>query len=289
MHPVLAQLGPFTFYTYTVLIDAGLAAALAALYFQAPAGKAWRWLDLGLAATVGGFVGARLLYVSMNADYYLPHIDEVVQVWQGGLSWLGAPAGALVGAWLYARRRREALWPVMDALALPFGLLGTLGWAGCLAAGCAYGYPVTPGQLPAWFVSQAPDLFGLVMPRFPTQALGIAASLLALLVVWGTRRAASMRWPVGAVGAYSLSLVALGVFLLSFTRGDPAPLMAGYRVDVVGSALVLVAATAAWMVRLARGGGAAKQPPAAEVPPSPAPSNDTPASATAPPDSLTNS
>ncbi len=289
MHPVLAQLGPFTFYTYTVLIDAGLVVALAALYFQAPAGKAWRWLDLGLAATVGGFVGARLLYVSMNADYYLPHIDEIVQVWQGGLSWLGAPAGALVGAWLYARQRHEALWPVLDALPLPFGLLGALGWSGCLAAGCAYGYPVTPGQLPVWFVSQAPDLFGLVMPRFPTQALGIAASLLALLAVWGTRRGAAARWPVGASGAYALSLVALGVFLLSFTRGDPAPLIAGYRADVVGSALVLVAATAAWILRIARGGGAIKSQPVAEPPPSAAASPDTAAGAAAPPDTLTNS
>jgi len=254
VHPVLAQFGTLTFYTYTVLIDLGLAVALAALYFQAPAGKAWRWLDLGLAATVGGFVGARLLYVSMNASYYLPHIDEIVQVWQGGLAWLGAPAGAVVGAWLYASRQREALWPALDALALPFGLLSLLGWSGCLAAGCAYGFPVTPGQWPAWFISQAPDLFGLVMPRFPTQALGIAWSILALLAVWGARRGVARRWPVGALGAYALSLVAVGVFGLSFTRGDPAPLMAGFRVDVVGSALVLVVTTFAWIARLVRGG-----------------------------------
>jgi prolipoprotein diacylglyceryltransferase len=226
----------------------------------------------------------------MNADYYLPHIDEVLQVWQGGLSWLGAPAGALVGAWLYARQRREALWPVLDALALPFGLLGALGWAGCLAAGCAYGYPVTPGQLPAWFVSQAPDLFGLVMPRFPTQMLGIAASLLALLAVWGTRRGTAARWPVGASGAYALSLVALGVFLLSFTRGDPAPLMAGYRIDVVGSALVLVAATAAWVLRLGRGGApAAPEPQPTTAPGNPIAATDAPAGSAEPPDPLTNS
>jgi phosphatidylglycerol:prolipoprotein diacylglycerol transferase len=252
VHPVLAQIGPFTLYTYTVLIDAGLAVALAVLYFQAPAGKAWRWLDLGLAAMVGGFIGARLVYISVNADYYLPHIDEVVQVWQGGLSWLGAPVGAVLGAWLYARRQHEALWPVLDALALPFGLLSLLGWSGCLVAGCAYGYPVAPGQLPGWFVSQTPDIFGIVMPRFPTQALGIAWSVVALLALWGTRRAPATRWPVGAFGAYALSLAALGVFGLSFTRGDPAPFMAGYRIDVVGGALVLVAATVAWTVRLVR-------------------------------------
>ena len=68
MQPILAQIGPFTLYTYTILIDAGLVVALAALYWQAPAGHAWRWLDLGLAAVIGGFIGARLLYVALNAD-----------------------------------------------------------------------------------------------------------------------------------------------------------------------------------------------------------------------------
>jgi phosphatidylglycerol---prolipoprotein diacylglyceryl transferase len=283
VQPILAQIGPFTLYTYTVLIDAGLAVALAALYFQAPTGRAWRWLDLGLAAIIGGFVGARLLYVSVNADYYLPHIDEVVQVWQGGLSWLGAPAGALLGAWLYARRRREPLGPVVDALAVPFGLLSLLAWAGCLAAGAAYGYQVAPGQLPAWFVSQAPDIFSLVMPRFPTQALGVAWSVLALLAIWGTRRGPGARWPSGALGAYALSLAALGVFLLSFTRGDPAPLMAGYRIDVVGGALVLVAATSAWVLRLTRG----TAPPIAPAGDS-APAPEPPAASAAATDSVTN-
>jgi phosphatidylglycerol:prolipoprotein diacylglycerol transferase len=255
VHPVLAQLGPFTLYTYTVLIDAGIVAALAALYLQAPASKRTLWLDIGLAATVGGFVGARLLYVSLNANYYLPHIDEVVQVWQGGLAWPGAPAGALLGAWLYARRRSEGLTRVLDALALPLGLLSFLSWGGCLAAGCAYGYQVTSGQLPGWLVSQAPDLYGVVVPRFPTQALGMAWSVLAMLAIWGTLRAqrqSSRRWAAGAGGAYALSLAALGVFLLSFTRGDPAPLVGGFRIDVVGSALVLVIATAVWVWRLTR-------------------------------------
>jgi phosphatidylglycerol---prolipoprotein diacylglyceryl transferase len=288
VHPVLAQIGPFTLYTYTVLIDAGLAVALAALFFRAPAGKSWRWLDLGLAGTVGGFVGARLLFVSANASYYLPHIDEVVQVWQGGLSWLGAPAGAWLGAWLYARRRREPLGPVFDALALPFGLLSLLAWGGCLAAGCAYGFQVSPGQLPDWFVSSTPDIFGIVVPRFPTQALGLAWSVLSLLAIWGVRRGAGARWPAGALGAYALSLASLGVFLLSFTRGDPAPMVAGYRNDVAGGALVLVAATGAWVYRLARGGPASAAPPISELSTDAAASPESPAASAAPADSGTN-
>jgi phosphatidylglycerol:prolipoprotein diacylglycerol transferase len=95
VHPILLQIGSITISTYTALISLGAAVGLAALYWRAPAGKNTRWLDAGLAAMVGGLIGARLVYVAANADYYLPHLEEIVQVWQGGLAWPGAPLAAL--------------------------------------------------------------------------------------------------------------------------------------------------------------------------------------------------
>jgi len=126
-------------------------------------------------------------------------------------------------------------------------VLSLLSWGGCLAAGCAYGLEVQPGQWPDWLVTTAPDLYGLSVPRWPTQAAGMIWSALALSQVLPSR---GRRWPAGALGWYALSLVALGPFLLGFLRGDPMPQLAGFRLDVVGSALVLLAATLAWAVRL---------------------------------------
>jgi phosphatidylglycerol:prolipoprotein diacylglycerol transferase len=249
--PTLFRLGPFTLHTYTVLIDLGIAAGLIWLYLRAPGGRSRRWLDAGLAATVGGFVGARLLYALVNAGYYFDHLGEILQVWLGGLAWPGAVAGGLLGLGLYCARQREPLTPILDALALPLALLGLLGWGGCLAASCAYGYEVAPGELPAWLTAYAPDLYGLSVPRFPTPLVGVAWSLAALAAVG---RAAHNRWPAGAHGAYALSLVALGAFGLGFTRGDPMLLLNGYRLDVVGSAVVLVTSSAvwAWLITRAR-------------------------------------
>lgn len=252
MFPTLGQLGPFTFPAYTVLIDLGLAAALAWLYFTAPAGHGARRLDAGLAATVGAFTGARLLYIVVHGDYYLLHLEESLSFWQGGLSWPGAAAGGLLGALWYCRRKHVPLGPMLDAAALPTALLGLLGWGGCLAAGCAYGFEVTPGAWPAWLTTQQPDLFGLTLPRFPTQLLGLLWSLVALLIVWLARRHAR-RWPAGALGTLALALVALGMFALSFTRGDPAALVGGTRLDVLGSGLVLALAALAWAQRRYRG------------------------------------
>ena len=243
MFPILVRLGPFTLHTYTLLIDLGIAAGLGWLYLRAPQGKSARWLDAGLAATVGGFVGARLLYALVNSGYYFAHLGEVLRIWEGGLAWPGAALGGLAGLWLYGLNAREPMAPVLDAIALPVALLGLLSWGGCLAGGCAYGRGVTPGQLPVWMALNAPDLYGLVVPRFPTQVIGLVWSVMALGMVWAMR---DRRWPPAAHGVYALSLVALGAFFLSFTRGDPMPLVNGFRLDVVGSALTLVAASVAW-------------------------------------------
>jgi phosphatidylglycerol:prolipoprotein diacylglycerol transferase len=245
--PILAQLGPLTLYTYSILLNLGLALGLIGLYVTAPAEKKSRWLDLGIAAIVGGLLGARLVYVLINGAYYATNLAEALMIWRGGLSWVGAVAGALLGAGWWARRLGEPLLPVLDAAALPIVLLSALTWAGCLAAGCAYGAEVAPGQLPAWFAPPTPDLYGLSVPRWPTQVLGMVWGAFSLLVVFGLRR---QRWPEGARGLYALGLVALGAFFIGFVRGDPMPLINGFRLDVFGSALVLVVAAAGWALRV---------------------------------------
>ncbi len=243
MFPILAQLGPITLYAYPTLINLGLAAGLAWLYFTAPAEARLRRLDAGIAAIAGGLIGARLLYVIVNGEYYAAHIFEVFEIWRGGLAWPGAAFGGLLGVWLYARRFGEPIYPVLDALALPIGWVGALAWAGCLASSCAYGAEVAPGELPAWFTLIAPDIYGLIVPRWPTQAVGVLLSVLAIGLAWAMR---GRGWPAGALGSYSLSLIALIAFALGFTRGDPIPLVGGFRLDVIGSGLVLLAATGGW-------------------------------------------
>jgi phosphatidylglycerol:prolipoprotein diacylglycerol transferase len=241
--------GWITLYTYSLLVNLGVAIGLAWLYVRAPAEKRSRWLDAGIAATVGGLIGARLLYVIVNGAYYGANLAEALMIWRGGLAWPGAAVGGLAALWFYTRRTREPLLPIIDALALPLAILGLLTWSGCLAAGCAYGVEVAPGQLPAGLVSTAPDLYGLSVPRWPTQAAGIGWSLIVIALVFSMR---DRRWPAGAHGCYALSLIALGAFALSFTRGDPLPLLGSYRLDTVGNALVLVAATLAWSLLLMR-------------------------------------
>jgi prolipoprotein diacylglyceryltransferase len=244
MYPILFRLGPLTFQTYTVLIDLGILLGLVWLYLNAPQEKAGRWLDVGLAGVVGALVGARLLYTFANSSYYFGHPEEIVMIWQGGLSWPGAALGGVLGAGLYGTRKREPFAPIFDALAWPVVFLSLLSWGGCLAAGSAYGAEVTAGQPLAGLAMNAPDLYGVVALRWPTQVLGILWSVVALGLMW---LAARFHWRQGARGFFAVALVALGAFAISFMRGDPDPGLGGLRLDTVGSALVLLVAVIGWV------------------------------------------
>jgi phosphatidylglycerol:prolipoprotein diacylglycerol transferase len=249
MYPVLFRLGSFAVQTYTVLIDLGLAISLAWLYLAAPKAKAERWLDAGLAAVFGGLAGARLVYCFANSGYYFEHPEQIIMIWQGGLDWAGAVLGGVLGAGLYCSRAREPLAPIWDLLAWPLLLLSLLSWAGCLAAGCAYGAEVASGQALSGLAVNTPDLYGVVAPRWPTQLMGLVWSFIALGGLWLARRWA---WGSGARGSFALALVALGACLLSFLRGDPDLLMGGLRLGTVLSGLVLACALAGWAWRIRR-------------------------------------
>lgn len=249
MLPVLLRLGPVTLYTDAVLLNLGVVIGLVALYLRAPAALRARWVDAGLAALVAGLFAGRLGYVFVHAGYYAGQPGEALAVWLGGLSWSSAAAGAVLGLLGYARWRRLPVGPLLDALALPLAVFGLLAWTGCWASSCAYGVEVDPAAFPAGMASTAPDLYGLTTARWPTQLAGIVWSLVALLSVWAARRSA---WGNGALGWFALAQVALGAFILGFMRGDPAPTVSGIRLDVIGSALVLVAASGAWMLRVSR-------------------------------------
>lgn len=252
MYPTVFQLGNFSLQTYPFLLNLGFLLTLAWLYGRAPADQRGAWVDTGLAGAVGALVGARLVYVVVNFGYFGQYPLEMVAVWQGGLAWPGAVMGGALAVGWWARRA-NVLWPAwVDALAWPLAWLGGLGWLGCLGAGCAYGAEVAPGALPTWLMFDIPDVYGLIVPRWPTALLGVVWSALSAFLLWGVMQTAAPRWQAGALGLYALSQVALGLFLLSFLRGDPSATYAGLRLDTLGSAAVLLAVTWVWGTRTNR-------------------------------------
>jgi len=188
-----------------------------------------------LFALALGLAGARLGFAALHWPYYSQHPQEILWLWQGGLSWVGGAVGVVAAVGAFARVRGLSFASLADAVALPALAVALAAWTGCFLDGCVYGLRTPAGPL----FPQAPDLFGVVAPRWPTAALGVIAAgvLLSVMVALGSRP-----MPSGLRAALALGGVALIAFALSFTRGDPVLLIGGLRIDTVGAAAVLLIA-----------------------------------------------
>ena len=133
--PVAIRIGPVAIRWYALAYIAGL--LLAVLYakwilrreeffrpgrpFMPPEAMD----DFMLWAMLGVVLGGRLGYVLFYAPgYFLSHPQDILKVWQGGMSFHGGFLGVLMAAWLFARRRDVPFWRLMDiaAAATPIGL-----------------------------------------------------------------------------------------------------------------------------------------------------------------------
>ncbi len=200
-----------------------------------------------LAALAGGLIGARLGFVAVHLPYFQARPMEIAWVWVGGLSASGGALGGLAGIALAAAFRRKKLLPLADRLATPSLAVALAAWIGTTLDGSVYGVSVVPNPLSP----PVPDIFGRILPRWPTATAGLLATglLLAGLLAMEARS-----WPSGLRAAAALGGLAVISLGLSFTRADPALLVFGLRVEAAAMGLVLAAAAclAGWSLRSAR-------------------------------------
>jgi phosphatidylglycerol---prolipoprotein diacylglyceryl transferase len=199
----------------------------------------------GLAWMVAlGLVGARLLYVWENFSLFAG--DRLIRIFaltEGGISQWGGLFGALVGAYVWARRAKLPFWKVVDGAGAAAMLGLAIGRIGDVINGEHHGAPTT---LP-WGVEYVnPDTLGQPgQVVHPEVAYEMLLCLLLLGAILPFHRRLKRGLPDGALGLTYLGLFAAGRFFLSYLRLDPA-LFFGLRqaqlasLAMVLSALVLV-------------------------------------------------
>lgn len=221
MNPILT-VGPFSLAVFSslILLAAGIGLALLAAAARRRGERSLAWVDAGLGALIAGVVGARLVHVALHWDYFAARLPEITDLQAGGLDWHGAALGGLIGAALVARWRGVTWGPLSDVLALAWPVGVILGALACGAAACGYGAEVwTLADFPAWAVSERPDVYGFVAPRYNTQdfaaALGLGLLALMILLAWRGGPSGYRLW-------LALGLSAAGLFVIGFYRGDRA-------------------------------------------------------------------
>ena len=121
------QIGSFTIYYYGIIIALGL--TLAVVYACRRSKqfgiKEDDILDGVLWVTPFAILCARAYYVAFKWDYYGVHLDEVIQIWNGGLAIYGGVLGAVLGVTVLCRVKKIKLPALLDLVSLGF-LIGQL-------------------------------------------------------------------------------------------------------------------------------------------------------------------
>lgn len=253
MHPLLFEIGRFPVYTYGVLLAA---AYLVGLWLAVRRARARglngdRVMDLGIWIIASALIGAKLLLLVVDFQYYSQNPGELFGVFRSGGVFYGGLIAAVAVAFWYMRRSRLPLWPTTDAFAPGIALGHVVGRLGCVMAGCCYGRPTSV----PWAITFTSPLAAanvgtpLGVPLHPTQLYEAGAELLILIALLATERR-GRAFPGRTFWLYMLAY-AVTRFIIEFYRGDPRGAVGIFSTSQFIS-LLLVPVSIVMLIRLAQ-------------------------------------
>jgi len=267
MHPRLLELGPVTVYTYGVLLAAAYLAGLQMATARARSRglEASRVMDLGIIIIIAAIVGAKLLLVAVDFNYYRGHPAEIFSLARSGGVFYGGLIAAVLAAFWYLRRHKMPVWVTCDVFAPGIALAHAIGRVGCLFAGCCFGRPTT---LPWGIVFSDPFAASYVgtplgVHLHPTQLYEAGAELAILALLLAVERRG--RPFAGRTFWFYTLLYGVSRFVIEYFRGDERGMLLGLSTSQFIS-VVLVPLSVYMLLRLARRPQLAVQPAGASPP-----------------------
>jgi len=214
--PVFLRLGTVELRWYGLMYIIGFVAAYFVIYAEAKRQKIPLnrddVADLIFAAAFGVILGGRLGYVLFyNLSEYVAHPLKIFAVWEGGMSFHGGLAGAILGGVWFAHKKKIGFLTIADLgfLTAPIGL--GLGRIGNFINGELYGR-VT--DVPWGMVFPDPQAGNL--PRHPSQLYeAFLEGPVIFFVLWNMGR---KERPAGIIFWTFITIYGLFRFLVEFFR-----------------------------------------------------------------------
>ena len=209
MHPIICKLGPFTVYSYGLMLALAFITGSFLLIQRAKkeevAGDTA--FNFAFLTFVWGVIGARIFYVIYNLLYYLKNPLEIIMLQYGGLSWFGGLIAGSIAGIFYLRNRKLAAYKMLDLFAPFVALAQAIGRLGCLLNGCCFGKE---------------SVFGIYSPAqkailLPTQ---IYSSLLLIVIFIVLRILQEKPHKEGQIFFIYLLLYSSKRFFIEFLRAD---------------------------------------------------------------------
>jgi len=246
MHPILFEVGNWPVYSYGVLLALAYLAGLQLAVVRARrAGlDGARVMDLGIYLIIAALVGAKLMLIAVDFDYFRRQPRELLSLVRAAGVFYGGLLAAFAVAVVLIRRYRLPLWTTTDVFAPGIALGHVIGRLGCLLAGCCYGRPT---RLPWGITFTDPAAFENVgtplgTPLHPTQLYEAGAELFILVLLLATERRG--RPFAGRTFWTYLLLYAISRFIIEFYRGDDRGGLMGLSTSQAVSVIVAPIAVA---------------------------------------------
>jgi phosphatidylglycerol---prolipoprotein diacylglyceryl transferase len=270
LDPNLITLGPFVLSWHGLFSAVGLGAGIwiALRLLRGTVVSEDDVMTTAFWCTVGGLVGARLLHVLDQWQYYSQNPVQIVLINEGGIAIFGAIVGGTIGGLIYAYVRKLPFGLLLDAGGVGLILGQAIGRIGDVINGEHHGMRVPEGT--PWAVTYTnPNTLG---ERGIPNHLAVGYELVWDLLVYGLLLGLWGRLPrTGMVFWTYLLLYSVGRFGITFFRQDTIAAFGLTQAQLValGTSAVAVWALVYLLTRPA---------PSARVPaPEPPPSTEPPA------------
>jgi phosphatidylglycerol:prolipoprotein diacylglycerol transferase len=210
-----------------------------------------RVMDLGIYLIIAALVGAKLMLVIVDFDYFVGQPGELLSLVRAAGVFYGGLLAAFAVAVLLIRRYRLPLWKTTDVFAPGIALGHIVGRFGCLLAGCCYGRAT---DLPWGITFTDPAAAANVgtplgIPLHPTQLYEAGAELAILVALLATERRG--RPFAGRTFWSYMLLYAVSRFVIEFFRGDERGMLVGLSTSQAVS-VVLAPVAVVMLLRLRR-------------------------------------
>lgn len=222
MYPILFNVGDWPVYSYGVLLAAAylIGLQLAVVRARRAGIDPAKVMDLGIYLIIAALVGAKLMLIAVDFDYFRQQPRELLSLVRAGGVFYGGLIGAVAVGFFLVRRYKLNIWSTGDLMAPGIALGHVVGRFGCLLAGCCYGRPTDVGWAITFTNPVANSNVGtpLNIPLHPTQMYDAGAELLILGVLLLTERKGKPF--AGRTFWLYIGLYAISRFIIEYFRGD---------------------------------------------------------------------
>lgn len=177
--------------------------------------------SIAIWAIIGGIIGARLVHVIDNWDFYQYNLLQILFIWSGGIGLWGGILGGFLGGAAYAMLAKHPVGVIADLTAPAMLLVQTIGRLGDIVNGEHCARAATEFILAFNWTNPDSDARvcanGVGVPVQPVIAYEMLWNLAALFIIWKLRDRLK---PDGMLFALYLAFYAVGRFLVTFLRQD---------------------------------------------------------------------